>query len=127
MFEATTQNIKIEVHPTYFQEESDPKKPVYCFRYRVRITNESSVSVQLLNRHWVIIDGAGQTEEVNGPGVVGQQPIIPPGSYFEYESFCPLSTPTGSMHGSYEMQKSSGERLDVAIPQFLLIEPGHFH
>lgn len=127
MFEATTENIKIEVHPTYFKEESDPRKPVYCFRYRVRITNQSSVSVQLMHRHWVIVDGTGQTEEVKGPGVIGQQPIIAPGSMFEYESFCPLSTPTGSMHGSYEMVKQGGDKVDIKIPKFLLIEPGHFH
>ena len=127
MFEATTENIKIEVHPTYFHEESDPRKPLYCFRYKVKITNLSPDSVQLLHRHWIIIDGAGQTEEVRGPGVIGQQPVIPPGTAFEYESFCPLRTPTGSMHGSYEMVKTNGHKVDVLIPQFLLVEPGHFH
>lgn len=127
MFEATTENIKIEVHPTYFQEESDPKKQLYCFRYKVKITNLSSVSVQLMQRHWIIIDGAGQTEEVHGPGVVGQQPIIDPGMQFEYESFCPLPTPTGSMHGSYEMVRPNGDKIDVLIPQFLLVEPSLFH
>lgn len=127
MFEATTENIKIEVHPTYFREESDPQKPIYCFRYRVKITNLSPVSVQLMHRHWIIIDGAGQTEEVQGPGVIGQQPVINPGMVFEYESFCPLSTPTGSMHGSYQMVRPNGDKLDVMIPQFLLVEPGHFH
>ena len=80
-----------------------------------------------MHRHWVIVDGTGQTEEVEGPGVIGQQPIIAPGSMFEYESFCPLSTPTGSMHGSYEMVKQGGDKVDVMIPKFLLIEPGHFH
>ena len=127
MFEATTENIKIEVDPSYFQEESDPKKPVYCFRYKVKITNLSSVSVQLMRRHWIIIDGAGQTEEVHGPGVIGVQPVIEPGTFFEYESFCPLSTPTGSMQGTYEMVRPNGDKLDVVIPRFLLVEPGHFH
>lgn len=127
MFEATTENIKVEVHPTYFEEESDPRKPIYCFRYRVRITNESSFSVQLMHRHWVIVDGTGQTEEVKGPGVIGQQPVIAPGSIFEYESFCPLSTPTGSMHGSYQMVKQGGDQLEIQIPKFILVEPSQFH
>ena len=127
MFEATTENIKIEVHPTYFPEESDPKQSLYCFRYKVKITNLSSVSVQLMHRHWVIIDEAGQTEEVKGPGVIGKQPVIDPGMMFEYESFCPLTTPTGSMHGSYQMVRPNGDKLDVAIPKFMLVEPGHFH
>ena len=127
MFEATTENIKIEVLPTYFQEESDPEQSLYCFRYKVKITNLSSVSVQLMHRHWVIIDGAGQTEEVKGPGVIGQQPVIDPGMMFEYESFCPLTTPTGSMHGSYQMVRPNGDKVDVQIPQFMLVEPGHFH
>jgi ApaG protein len=127
MFEATTKNICIEVEPTYVREQSDPGQGRYFFSYRVRIRNEGAVRVQLLSRHWIITDGFGQIEEVVGEGVIGQQPTLQPGEHFEYESFCPLATPTGSMQGTYTMTDSSGEKWEVKIPLFILAEPSRYH
>jgi ApaG protein len=127
MFEATTQNIKIQVEPSYVQDQSDPNQSYYFFSYKVRITNHSPGSVQLVSRHWIITDGLGQVEEVIGPGVIGQQPKLQPGEHFEYSSFCPLATPTGSMSGSYVMVDSKGAQIEVQIPMFILCEPNHYH
>ena len=127
MFEATTLNIKIEVEPSYIEEQSEPMRSYYFFSYRVRISNNSKRRVQLVSRHWIITDGFGQVEEVVGPGVIGQQPTLQPGESFEYASFCPLTTPTGSMEGSYIMSDEKGGRLEVKIPLFVLCEPNHFH
>lgn len=127
MFQARTRDIQIEVEPSYVQEQSDPNQSYYFFSYRVRIRNESKGKVQLVSRHWIITDGFGQVEEVVGPGVIGQQPTLMPGETFEYSSFCPLATPTGSMHGSYVMVDADGVQLEVQIPMFILAEPNHYH
>ena len=127
MFEATTHDIKIEVQPAYVREQSNPVQSHYFFSYRVKIINQSSKKVQLLSRHWVITDAFGQVEEVVGPGVIGQQPTLEPGHSFEYSSFCPLSTPTGSMQGSYTMVDQKGHQIEVKIPLFVLTEPNHYH
>lgn len=127
MFEATTHGIRIEVLPAYVEDQSDPAQSYYFFSYRVRIQNTSGRRVQLLSRHWIITDAYGKTEEVEGPGVVGQQPTLNPGETFEYSSFCPLATPTGSMAGSYTMVDAKGEQLEVEIPKFILTEPNHYH
>ena len=79
--------------------------------------------MQLLNRHWIITDATQQTEDVRGPGVVGEQPVLGPGESFRYTSGCPLPTPFGSMEGSYQMVGEEGESFDVAIDRFLLMEP----
>ena len=127
MFEAVTKNIQIQVEPTYVRDQSDPRQNYYFFSYTVRIKNTSSSAVQLVSRHWIITDGFGQVEEVVGPGVVGQQPRLEPGDQFEYSSFCPLNTPTGSMQGKYTMVDSRGEKFEVNIPMFILCEPDHYH
>jgi ApaG protein len=127
MYQAKTREIKVEVEPTYVREQSDPARSYYFFSYRVRISNESTGPVQLISRHWIITDGFGQIEEVVGPGVVGQQPTLAPGESFEYSSFCPLNTPTGSMQGSYVMQDAAGLQVEIQIPVFILAEPGHYH
>src|SRR4051812_24636103 len=122
MFQAVTKNIKIEVEPSYVQDQSDPLQAYYFFSYRVRITNQSDGIVQLISRHWIITDGFGQVEEVVGPGVIGQQPTLKPSESFEYTSFCPLATPTGSMKGKYTMVDPKGAQIEVEIPQFILCE-----
>lgn len=127
MFEATTNNIRVEVRPTYMQGQSDPDNAYYFFSYHVRIHNESDQQVQLMRRHWIITDSSGTVEEVEGEGVVGLQPTLRPGETFEYSSFCPLATPTGSMTGTYLMMGNKGEALEVQIPQFILSEPNHYH
>lgn len=131
MERATTYGVEIEVESRFVPERSDIEQGQYFFAYEIRITNTTGTRVQLLNRHWVITDGRGRIEEVKGPGVIGQQPWIQPGETFEYESFCPLSTPTGSMRGHYEMTSSVGDQpgkvFSVEIPQFFLVEPSSFH
>jgi ApaG protein len=127
MFEAVTLNVRVQVEPSYVRDESDPKQEYYFFAYKVRIRNESEQQIQLMSRHWVIKDAYGNTEEVRGPGVVGLQPKLGPGEHFEYSSFCPLNTPTGSMQGTYQMVSDKGEKFDVEIPMFILSEPNHYH
>lgn len=127
MFTAVTHHIHVEVQPSYVPEQSDPRQNHYFFAYRVRIRNSGERQVQLLSRHWIIKDAFGKTEEVMGPGVVGLQPTLKPGEIFEYSSFCPLSTPTGSMHGTYLMRDSAGTQIEVEIPLFILSEPSHYH
>lgn len=127
---ATTHGIRIEVETAYEPEESDPSRSQFFFRYTISITNTTKERVQLLSRHWIITDGLGRVEEVKGDGVIGVQPWIEPGSWFQYGSFCPLTTATGSMRGFYEMVSGEGpaaRTFSVEIPQFFLVEPGSFH
>jgi len=127
MFEAKTKSIRVQVQPAYVQDESDPRQNYYFFSYKVRISNEGEQAMQLISRHWVIKDAFGKVDEVKGAGVIGVQPTLKPGETFEYSSFCPLSTPTGSMHGTYTMVGPRGESLEVEIPLFVLAEPSHYH
>ncbi len=127
MFEATTHGIRIQVQPSYIQDQSDPAQSYYFFSYHVRIENTAKRQMQLVSRHWLITDGFGQMEEVEGPGVIGVQPILKPGESFEYSSFCPLTTPTGSMRGTYFMVDDQGTKVEIEIPTFILAEPNHYH
>jgi len=121
--EETTRGVKIEVESRYIREKSDPLQNRWLFAYDIRISNGGDEIVQLLNRHWIITDANGQVEEVKGPGVVGNQPVLAPGESFEYTSFCPLKTPFGTMEGSYEMVTDGGATFWAAIAQFALSEP----
>lgn len=125
--EATTRGVKVRATSTYLPERSEPSQRRWFFSYRVRISNTGDEPVQLLNRHWVITDADGHVEEVRGPGVVGEQPTLGAGEIFEYTSFCPLSTPFGTMEGSYEMVTEGGERFLAAIAPFTLSEPMAVH
>ena len=125
--EAVTRGIRVKVESVYSPERSDPSDKQWFFLYTVVIANESQETVQLLTRHWIITDGAGQTEEVKGPGVIGNQPILKPGESFEYTSGCPLSTPFGLMEGTYQMITAGGERFDATIAPFTLSEPYTVH
>lgn len=118
--EAVTDDIRVEVMASYSPENSRPLEGEWVFQYTVRITNQGPVTVQLLNRHWVITDGADGVEEVRGPGVVGKQPVLAPGESFKYSSWCPLKTPVGLMHGTYEMARTDGSRFDIEIAPFAL-------
>ncbi len=113
--------IKIQTHPEFLPDRSDPLKPYYFFSYRVKIINNSNVIVKLLSRYWHIKDGKGRSEDIHGPGVIGQTPNIRPKEFFQYISFCPLQTPIGFMSGSYRMTLENGEQFDVEIPQFKLV------
>ncbi len=116
-------NIKIQTHPKFLPERSDPLKSYYFFSYRIKIVNNTETVVKLLSRYWKIKDGKGQTEDIHGPGVVGKTPNIKPNDFFEYTSFCPLQTPIGFMEGSYRMISENGKQFDAIIPQFKLIAP----
>ena len=121
--EATTKNIRVRVHAEYDPGRSSPQQNQWFFLYTVEIINEGADTVQLLSRHWIITDAMGKVEEVRGPGVVGNQPILEPTQSFKYTSGCPLTTPFGSMHGTYQMVSKSGEQFDVEIAPFALTEP----
>jgi ApaG protein len=121
--EAVTSGVRVAVRARFIPERSNPGDGEWLFAYTIRITNESAQTVQLLSRHWVINNADGKVEEVRGPGVVGQQPILGPGQSFEYTSACPLGTSFGVMQGTYQMVTPSGDRFDIAIAPFSLHEP----
>lgn len=123
MYQEITRGIRVSVQPTYLEGQSDPSQGHYVWAYQVTIANEGSQTVQLLTRHWKITDGRGQIHEVQGPGVVGEQPVLKPGESFEYTSGTPLKTPSGIMAGSYQMQSASGEMFDAVVPAFSLDSP----
>jgi ApaG protein len=119
-----TRGIRVQVRSQYVPERSDPDEDKYFFAYHIRIRNEGEQTVQLVNRAWTITDGRGEVQEVRGPGVVGEQPVLEPGEEFEYTSACPLDTPLGTMEGRYEMVvPDGGERFDVRIGLFSLQNP----
>ena len=122
-YEAITRGIRIRVEPRYMEEQSSPEDSHFVWSYTVEISNDGTETVQLKSRIWRITDALGRTEEVRGPGVVGQTPVIAPGKSFHYTSGCPLKTPQGIMVGSYQMTDESGELFDVAIPAFSLDSP----
>lgn len=121
--EAETEGIRVRVESEFDAEYSDPGEGRWFFVYRIRIDNGSDRTVQLLSRHWVITDGDGDVEEIRGPGVVGEQPVLRPGETHAYSSGCPLPTPFGTMHGSYRMVDDRGREFDVRIAPFALAEP----
>lgn len=123
MYTETTRSITVTVRPIYLEQHSSPADDHYVWAYHVRIENSGGETVQLRNRHWKIIDADGRLQEVRGPGVVGEQPVLGPGDSFEYTSSCPLSTPSGFMVGEYEMQTRDGEQFLVQIPAFSLDSP----
>jgi len=125
--EAVTNNVRVEVESQYSPEQSQPFESKWLFLYTIRITNEGDEKVQLLSRHWIATDAHGQVEEVKGPGVVGEQPVLLPGESFEYTSSWPLKTPTGLLRGTYQMVSEDGTRFDVEIAPFTLREPYTIH
>lgn len=121
--EAVTKGIRVRVTTQYDPSRSMPQLNRWFFLYTVRISNEGSETAQLLTRHWIITDATGHVEEVKGPGVVGEQPVLSPGQSFEYTSGCPLPTPFGSMRGTYQMVTTGGEQFDADVAEFTLSEP----
>ncbi len=120
---ALTEGIKVTVTSEYVAAQSVPREKRYVFAYTVRIQNDGEAVAQLKSRHWIITDGSGKVEEVKGPGVVGQQPLLRPGEHFEYTSGCVLETPRGSMRGSYQMRRPDGTEFDAVIAPFDLLLP----
>jgi ApaG protein len=123
MSEAVTHSIRVEVMSRYSAENSRPLEDTWVFEYTVRITNQGSDTVQLRSRHWIITDGLERMNEVKGPGVVGEEPVLEPGESFKYSSWCPLHTPYGTMRGTYQMTGPGGKRFDIEIAPFALKAP----
>lgn len=115
---ATTEDITVTVRPLYLDSQSDMMNHRFVFGYLIRIANEGTEEVQLLRRHWLIRDSTGRVQEVEGEGVVGEQPVIEGGKDYQYSSYCVLETFEGSMEGTYLMQRPNGERFRIAIPRF---------
>jgi ApaG protein len=124
MYNEVTRAISVSVEPFYVEEQSEPSANRWVFGYRVIIENQSADPVQLISRHWRILDGLGRMVEVKGEGVVGEQPMLEPGESFEYTSGTPLPTPSGIMTGTYQMLGADGRWFDVEIPAFSLDAPG---
>lgn len=123
MYEAETEGVCVQVTPQFLEDQSDIGQNRFVWAYTVRIENRGADTVQLINRYWRITDARGMTQEVRGPGVVGEQPVLRPGESFEYTSGAPLSTPSGIMVGQYEMARPGGSHFDAAIPAFSLDSP----
>jgi ApaG protein len=122
--ESITNGVRVVTESFFVPERSDPQNNRYFFAYRIRITNEGAERVQLLSRRWLITDGNGLTQVVEGEGVVGEQPALEPGEAFEYASVCPLGTRMGFMRGRYTMQGAHGHRWHARIHEFALLTPG---
>lgn len=127
MSEAVTRGIRVTAVASFHPERSSSKDQYFFFSYQITIRNEGERTVQLLSRHWKIQDANGNQEEVIGLGVVGEQPVIPPGEEFTYSSFCPLRTEVGSMQGTYQMVTADGERFEAVIAPFTLARPQAIH
>lgn len=115
--------IRVSAQSAFLEDQSEPTANRYAFAYTITIANTGAVPAQLLSRHWLITDANGRVQEVHGDGVVGQQPLIEPGSAFQYTSGAVLETPLGSMSGSYQMQATDGEQFKAPIPIFRLAVP----
>jgi ApaG protein len=120
---ATTHGIRVEVVSRYLPERSSPRQRQFLFAYHVTISNEGDEVAQLQSRRWIITDGNGEVQTVEGPGVVGEQPVLEPGMRFEYTSFCPLTTSFGTMQGHYVMIRPGGDTFEAEIPPFMLAVP----
>ena len=124
MYEQETSGVIVRVEPQFLPHESAPDEGRFVWAYTIEIENGSADPVQLLTRHWRITDENGVTQEVRGPGVVGQQPMLSPGQRFRYTSACPLNAPSGVMMGQYHMLRpADGSTFDVVVPAFALDSP----
>jgi ApaG protein len=120
-------DIVIDVATSYVDEQSEPDAGRFVFAYTITITNDGEVPARLKSRHWIITDANGKVQEVNGDGVVGEQPHLNPGEQFRYSSGAVLETPVGAMQGLYRMEADDGARFDAPIPPFTLAVPGMLH
>lgn len=125
--EATTRGIRVAVVAEYAPERSRPQEQHWFFLYTITIANEGDETVQLISRHWIITNGTGHIEEVKGPGVVGEQPVLGPNETFTYTSGCPLPTAFGTMEGTYQMVTKDGAAFEAKVAPFTLSEPYSVH
>lgn len=123
----TEYSIQITVKTAYLENQSDPRNGRFAFAYTIRIDNQSSYTAQLLSRHWIITDANNKVQEVQGDGVIGEQPTIDPGSHYTYSSSAMLETEAGTMEGSYTMISPEGDTFQVPIPAFSLTHPNALH
>lgn len=121
--DTTTNGIRVQVRTEFLAEQSSPEEHEFRFAYFIRISNVGAETAQLMSRHWVITDANGEEEQVRGEGVVGEKPVLAPGTSFDYNSFCHLKTSVGSMHGSYTMVTPGGGAFDARIAPFTLAVP----
>ena len=122
-YELSTEGIRVRVEPVYSLAESDPAEDTFVFTYRIELQNQGPAAARLLFRHWLIHDSAGEDTEVEGEGVVGQQPSLEPGDAHRYRSYCVLRSPVGYMEGYYTFERPDGQRFQVAVPRFALTAP----
>ena len=120
MYRAITRNIEITAKPQFLENHSEPQAGKFVWAYTITIANRGLETVRLLTRHWSITDSNGQKTEVNGPGILGETPVLRPNDSYQYSSGCPLPTASGMMVGSYGMVTDRGEHFDAAIPAFSL-------
>ena len=120
MYRTVSRGIEVKVTPRFLPDRSSPENGYYFWAYTITLTNLGGETVQLKTRHWRITDALGRLQEVKGPGVVGEEPVLKPGESFEYTSGVPLPTPSGFMTGSYGMVTAGGEHFDIEIPAFSL-------
>ena len=125
----STEKYKIDVRPMpqFIPDQSDQENQRYVFTYTVTITNSGAVAAQLVSRHWIITDANNEIQEVRGLGVIGRQPLLQPGESFEYTSGSVLTTPVGTMKGSYQMLAEDGTHFKADIPEFVLAIPRALH
>ena len=119
--------MKVRVESAYSPERSQPARNRWFFFYTVQISNEGTETVQLVSRHWIITDATGHVEEVKGPGVVGEQPVLMPGEQFEYSSGTALATAQGSMRGSFLCVTERGDVFHAPVAEFLLGTSNSLH
>ncbi|MDP7064510.1 MAG: Co2+/Mg2+ efflux protein ApaG [Arenicellales bacterium] len=120
-------DIDVQVETAYVSEHSEPDEDRFVFAYTITLVNRGSVAAQLISRHWFITDADNRTEEVEGEGVVGEQPVLKPGEGFRYTSGAVIETPVGTMHGTYQMVAEDGRTFDANIPRFILSAPRTLH
>ena len=123
LYTRTTRDVEISVLPEFLPERSDASEGHYFWAYTIEIANQGETTIQVTDRYWKITDGLGRLEEVRGPGIVGEQPVLQPGDVFRYTSGCPLSTPSGFMTGTYRVVVEGGEEFEAEIPLFSLDSP----
>ncbi len=127
MSEHKKYEINVSIRTAYLPDQSDEDAERHVFAYTITIANTGTVATQLISRHWIVNNGDGTVQEVRGLGVVGEQPLLRPGDSFEYTSGTVISTPVGSMKGSYQMAAEDGVHFDVPIPEFILSAPRTLH